>query len=132
MFVLSKRSAERMDGLHPLLYSCVCLALRKYSKQDFLVAEYSVRDKSIQKRLVSQGFSKTMNSKHLKQNDGYSHAVDLYPCGGFKSIESIPDKAWQEVVLSMSKASADLGISLEYGYDWGWDKPHYEIKSFYK
>lgn len=37
-----------------------------------------MRDIETQRKYLATGKSTTMNSKHLKQSDGYSHAVDLY------------------------------------------------------
>jgi len=40
---------------------------------------YGLRSIYEQQELVAQGLSKTMDSLHLKQSDGYAHAVDLAP-----------------------------------------------------
>lgn len=125
MFKLSNRSCHRMDGCHPLLISCVTLALRKYSQIDFGVGAGAVRTKEQQKCLVADGKSKTMNSKHLPQDDHYSHAVDLYPSG----VNNIMAKELhRHIKWAMDQAASDIGIELEHGYDWGWDYPHHEIK----
>lgn len=127
MFKLSDRSANRLRGVHPLLQACVCLAMRKYSQVDFGVGAGALRTEQEQRMLVLSGKSKTMDSKHLPQEDGFSHAVDLYP-SGYKNIDEIPDNIWKAVKEAMSDAAIQLGIELTHGLDWGWDSPHHEIK----
>jgi peptidoglycan L-alanyl-D-glutamate endopeptidase CwlK len=114
-----------MDGVHPLLISCVTLALRKYAQIDFGVGKGAVRTIEQQKVLLADGKSQTMNSKHLPQEDYYSHAVDLYPSGK-NDISDAGDHA--HIKWAMDMAAKDIGIELEHGYDWGWDAPHHEIK----
>ena len=48
---------------------------------DFNVT-YGVRTPAEQKKLKNVNWSQTMKSKHLKQDDGYSHAVDVVACDG--------------------------------------------------
>jgi len=69
---LSTKSKNRLLGVHPDLVNCVMLAIQ-YTDQDFLVLE-GVRSKRRQQRLVAEGKSKTMHSRHLT-----GHAVDLAP-----------------------------------------------------
>ena len=80
-FVLGTRSLERLQGVHPQLVAVVKRAI-ELSSQDFAVNE-GLRTAARQKQLVATGASQTMNSKHLKQADGYGHAVDLVPWGDF-------------------------------------------------
>ena len=70
-----KRSMERLEGVHPLLVDW-CLEL--VTIMDCTVVS-GVRDMTTQREYVSLGVSKTMNSMHLLQPDGYGHAVDLAP-----------------------------------------------------
>ena len=127
MFKVSYRSANRLRGVHPLLQACVMLAMRKYSEVDFGVGAGALRTEQEQRMLVLSRKSKTMDSKHLPQEGGFSHAVDLYP-SGYKSIEEIPEQDWVVVAAAMSRAAEDLGLALTHGLDWGWDSPHHEIK----
>ena len=74
-FNLSKRSLERLEGVHPKLVETVKKAI-EYTEVDFGCI-YGVRDLATQEKLFKSGKSQTMKSKHLIQDDGYSHAVDL-------------------------------------------------------
>ena len=72
-FKLSKRSLSKLEGVHPELVNVVKLAIT-LSKIDFGVT-FGKRTKKEQEALVKAGRSKTLKSYHLKQTDGYSHAV---------------------------------------------------------
>jgi len=122
----SERSLDNLKGVHPALSAVVVLAMSR-SGQDFGVSE-GVRSEARQEKLVADGFSKTMRSKHLVQNTGFGHAVDLYP-SGFKTVAHITDGAYQAVADAIKSAADDLGVVIEWGYDlWEWDKPHFQFK----
>lgn len=77
MYVLGPRSIRNLAGVHPDLVRVVNRAM-SHQIMDFTVSE-GLRTKERQIELVEKGRSKTLNSKHLVQSDGYGHAVDLYP-----------------------------------------------------
>ena len=75
-YTLSTRSLERLNGVNESLVNIVKAAIKK-TKIDFGVT-CGLRTKSEQAELVKKGASKTMNSRHLRQEStGTSHAVDL-------------------------------------------------------
>lgn len=75
-FKFGKRSKRELEGVHPDLLRVVNTAL-ELSDIDFMVTD-GLRTVSEQAQLVAKGVSKTMNSKHLRQDEtGYGHAVDL-------------------------------------------------------
>ncbi len=69
-----------------------------------------------------------MRSKHLKQPDGYGHAVDLAPL-----VDGKPSWDWgkpyDDVSGAMKRAAAELGVEIQWGGDWKSfkDGPHYEL-----
>ena len=79
-FNLSNRSRNKLDGVHPQLVAVVEGAI-KLTKVDFGVT-YGVRTIAEQEKLVAAGRSQTMKSKHLIQDDGFSHAVDVVAYDG--------------------------------------------------
>ena len=79
-FKLSGRSLNKLEGVHPTMVDTVKRAI-ELSKVDFGVI-YGVRSLAEQKRLYEAKRSQTMKSKHLVQEDGYSHAVDLMAYDG--------------------------------------------------
>lgn len=76
-YSFSQKSLDRLVDVHPQLVQVVQDAMAAQI-MDFSVNE-GVRTLARQKQLVAEGKSRTMASKHLIQNDGYGHAVDLYP-----------------------------------------------------
>tara|TARA_Y100001937_G_scaffold128771_1_gene207819 strand:+ start:5413 stop:5880 length:468 start_codon:yes stop_codon:yes gene_type:complete len=75
-YTLSTRSLERLKDVNESLVNIVKAAIKK-TKIDFGVT-CGLRTKSEQAELVKKGASKTMNSRHLRQEStGTSHAVDL-------------------------------------------------------
>ena len=66
---------ERLQGVHPALQD-LCLYLLYY--HDITVVRGRGTEEE-QRALVEKGLSKTMNSLHLPQADGYAHAVDIAP-----------------------------------------------------
>ncbi|WP_025138992.1 M15 family metallopeptidase [Achromobacter sp. DH1f] len=142
-FNLSARSLQRLDGVHPRLVEIVKLAIQR-TAVDFTVVE-GVRTAERQRELVAQGASQTQNSLHLKQQDGFGHAVDLAPLVG----GTIPWANWEAFIAvadAMRSASLQVGVSIRWGGSWTLlselpktitrsilhktfpDGPHYEIK----
>ncbi len=74
-FNLSKRSKDRLMGVHPDLIAVVERAI-ELTEVDFGVT-CGVRTVEEQEANVAAGRSQTMRSKHLPQEDGYSQAVDV-------------------------------------------------------
>lgn len=125
-FQLSQRSLARLKGVHPDLVEIVKLAIRR-TAEDFTVVE-GVRTLERQRELVKSGASRTMDSYHLPQSDGFSHAVDLAPL-----IDgAIPWNDWASfsaLAGVMKACAANLGVPLEWGGDWKTfkDGPHFQI-----
>lgn len=107
---------------------------------DFSVVE-GLRATERQKQLFNDGKSKTMRSKHLKQSDGYAHAVDLYPYPINMSRVNKGDAreiARFGVLNGLMQAMATVrGIQIINGMDWDgdgetldhtfFDAPHYQV-----
>ena len=119
-FVLGTRSLERLQGVHPQLVAVVKRAI-ELSPQDFAVNE-GLRTAARQKQLVATGASQTMNSKHLKQADGYGHAVDLVPWGDFDG-NGTSEVSWHwghfyPIADAMRRAAKELGVRVRWGGCW--------------
>jgi peptidoglycan L-alanyl-D-glutamate endopeptidase CwlK len=113
-FRLSQRSLNRLEGVHPDLVAVVKRAI-ELTTVDFGVT-CGTRSIETQKELVAAGKSQTMNSKHLPQDDGYSHAVDLVAYVG-------SDVAWElnlydNIADAMAQAANEVGIPLKWGAAW--------------
>lgn len=109
MFNLSRRSEERLAGLHPDLERVVRLAIRKTSV-DFVVLE-GLRSLQRQKQLVAQGKSKTLDGRHLT-----GHAVDL---GAYVSGQVSWDwEHYYRLAEAMRDAAIELGVPVVWGGVW--------------
>lgn len=119
-YVLGKRSKEKLVGVHPDLVRVVERAI-EITRQDFAVNE-GLRTTERQRRLVASGASQTMNSKHLKQADGYGHAVDLVPYGDFDG-NGTSEISWHwthfyPIAHAMREAAKILGVRVRWGGCW--------------
>ena len=114
MFKLSQRSFQRLVGVHPNLVDTVKLAIKK-SNTDFGVI-YGVRDLATQEKLYKSGKSQTMKSKHLIQEDGYSHAVDLMAYDSGEPSWDIVD--YDNIADAMKAAAKETGAKICWGAAW--------------
>ena len=114
MFKLSQRSFQRLVGVHPNLVDTVKLAIKK-SNTDFGVI-YGVRDLATQEKLFKSGKSQTMKSKHLIQEDGYAHAVDLMAYDSGEPSWDIVD--YDNIADAMKAAAKETGAKICWGASW--------------
>ena len=113
-FRLSQRSMDRLEGVHPDMTAVVERAIQ-LTKVDFGVTE-GVRTLEKQKENVAAGRSQTMASKHLLQDDGFSHAVDVVAYIG-------PDVSWElnvydDICDAFKQAAEEIGVSIKWGAAW--------------
>ncbi len=128
---LSGRSLGNLDGVHPDMVKVVARAI-EITEYDFGVT-CGTRLWEEQKVLVADGKSTTMNSKHLIQWDGYSHAVDLSCYVGGKIVWE--HKYFRKLIQAMMTAAIELGVQIKAGGLWRdfLDSPHFELDaSYYK
>ena len=120
MYVLSRKSLDRLAGVHPDLVRIVKRAI-EITTVDFAVLE-GVRSKARQEQLVKAGASQTMNSRHLT-----GHAVDL---GAYVSGSVRWDwPLYYKIADAVKQAAAELGVPIEWGGDWRTfkDGPHFQL-----
>lgn len=110
-FKLSKRSLDRLNNVHPDLVRVVKKAI-ELSTTDFSVTE-GERTLAQQQANVKKGVSQTMNSKHLAQEDGYVHAVDLVPYPVNWGLN-----AFYPIALAMQQAAEVLSVKIRWGGCW--------------
>ena len=114
MFKLSNRSLEKLEGVNPLLVDTVKRAIQ-LSKVDFGVI-YGVRSLAEQEKLYKAGRSQTMKSRHLIQDDGTSHAVDLMAYDG--SNPSWDIVMYDDIADAMKAAAKETGAKICWGASW--------------
>jgi peptidoglycan L-alanyl-D-glutamate endopeptidase CwlK len=132
-YKLGAGSLRRLTDVHPALVQVVLRAI-ELTTQDFSVHE-GLRSLKTQKEYVAKGVSRTMNSMHLRQPDGYSHAVDLVPwAGGMMRWE------WPliyPIAEAMRQAAQENKVQLRWGGNWGnltitSDPPEELVESYVK
>ena len=116
----SSKSLHNLKDIHPDLVKVVTRAL-ELTTVDFAVIE-GLRTEARQRQLLKAGATTTMNSRHLT-----GHAVDLAPVIGGKIRWDWPP--YYQIADAMKKASAELGIKVEWGGDWisFKDGPHWQL-----
>ena len=113
-FKLSQRSLDKLDGVHPDLVAVVKRAI-EITDVDFGVT-YGVRTVEEQEKLVASGRSQTMKSKHLIQDTGYSHAVDLVAYDGSDVVWEI--NVYDNICDAMARAADELEVPVKWGAAW--------------
>ena len=132
----SIRSRKNLEGVHPDLVSVVTRAL-ELTEIDFTVVE-GLRSMDKQLEYVRRGASKTLRSYHLKQTDGYGHAVDLYPYYDGSVQVNAPHAKFAAIAKAMRQVAKELGVRITWGADWDSDgittdhsfvdSPHFQLE----
>jgi len=113
-FQLGHRSKGELVGVHDDILNVVYRAI-SLTVQDFSVHD-GLRQLAEQIEYVRSGVSRTLKSKHLKQKDGFGHAVDLVPY-----INGRLRWEWQpiyRIAEAMYRAAEMEGVMLRWGAVW--------------
>lgn len=121
-FLLGRASLAELDGVHPKLIGVVQRAI-VLTAQDFTVHD-GLRTEAEQQENVRRGVSKTMDSKHMRQADGYGHAVDLVPYVNGKLRWEWPPI--YVIAAAVRQAAHEQGVKLIWGGVW--DRPFETIE----
>jgi len=119
-FRLSKRSMDRLEGVHPALVGVVYEAILR-TPVDFMVTE-GLRTSRRQSALVRAGASRTLKSRHLT-----GHAVDVAALIDGKVRWDWP--LYPRIAGAFKAAAREQGVALVWGGDWPRlrDGPHFEL-----
>lgn len=124
-FVLSRRSRDRMKGVHPALVAVIHKATG-CSPVDFIVTE-GLRTPAHQAALFKAGASRTLKSRHIT-----GHAVDLAALVDGRVRWDWP--LYPRIAAAVKAAADELRTPLVWGGDWRSlrDGPHFELdRRFY-
>jgi len=113
-FKLGNRSKQKLEGVHPDMVAVVERAI-ELTKVDFGVT-YGVRTVEEQEKLVASGRSQTMKSKHLIQDTGYSHAVDVVAYDGGDVVWEI--NVYDDICDAFKEAAIEKGVAIKWGAAW--------------
>ncbi len=119
-FVLGSTSLHNLTGVHQDLARVVRRAI-EVTSIDFQVYE-GLRTRARQAKLVAQGASQTMDSRHLPGVDGLGHAVDLVPLIDFNG-DGKAELRWDwslcyRVADAVRRASLELQVPIRWGGVW--------------
>lgn len=128
-FFLSERSLKNLEGVHPELVKIIKEAIVA-SPEDFIVTE-GVRTIERQRELYNAKPRRTwtMDSKHIKQKDGYSHAIDFAIVDGGKLVDDLD--RYESVANHVIETAFRIGAvgKLTWGGTWKVrDGMHIEIE----
>lgn len=118
-YQLTRADERKLVGLNKNLVALV-RRVALVTPVPFVVVE-GIRTKQRQRVLFAHGKSKTLNSKHI-----IGRAVDCAPL-----VNGDVSWRWDDFtpLVECAKACAlELSIPMTFGYDWGWDAPHWELK----
>ncbi|SNS52958.1 peptidoglycan L-alanyl-D-glutamate endopeptidase CwlK [Sphingomonas laterariae] len=121
-YALGRASLAELAGVHPLLVGVVKRAI-EITRQDFTVHD-GLRTEAEQREYVLRGVSKTMASKHMRQADGFGHAVDLVPYINGKLRWEWP--AIYVIAAAVRIAAQEQRVKLIWGGVW--DRPFETIE----
>jgi len=113
-FKLSERSMSKLRGVHPDLVKVVTTAITLTDVDFGCIC--GLRTEEEQKELVAKGASKTMNSFHRRQADGFSHAVDLMAYVGSRA--SWEETLYDNIADAMKAAADQHGVDITWGGAW--------------
>lgn len=120
MFTFSKRSLDKLIGVHPDLQRVMRRAITQ-STVDFAITE-GLRTKERQAQLFAAGASQTMKSRHIT-----GHAVDVAAFVGKEIRWDWP--LYNTIAKHVKAAAMELNIPIVWGGDWRTfkDGPHFEL-----
>lgn len=124
-FTLTKGDRAKLRGVHPDIVAVVERAA-ELSDRPFRVLE-GLRTLERQRQLKAKGASKTLNSRHIKADNGYGHAVDIAPLDNGQVSWSWP--LYTPLAKVMKQAARELDVPIEWGGDWVKfrDGPHWQL-----
>jgi peptidoglycan L-alanyl-D-glutamate endopeptidase CwlK len=123
-FLLSRRSLDRLEGVHPRLVAVVREAILR-TPVDFMVTE-GLRTPERQAALVRVGASRTTRSRHLT-----GHAVDVAALVDGRIRWDWP--LYPRIAEAFKAAASQQEVALVWGGDWPTlrDGPHFELDRAY-
>ncbi|QKN84459.1 endolysin/ M15 family metallopeptidase [Vibrio phage Marilyn] len=114
MYKLGAKSKKELEGVNQSMVLVVCDAIQ-LTKQDFSVHD-GIRTLQEQHTLLAAGATTTLKSKHLTQDDGTGHAVDLVPY-----INGRLRWEWEpiyKIAHAVARAAKKHNVTIRWGGVW--------------
>jgi len=131
---LSKTSMANMEGCHPDLIKLAQHTIVR-TRHDFGIRETSVRTVQQQVEFLEQGWSTTMNSRHIPENNacGLSCAIDFFAYDKDGNITSSAEY-YKRISQDFVTCAIQLGIPIELGALFGtfFDGGHVQLAWTYE
>ena len=119
-----KTSLRRLENVHPKLIVLTTAVLLKHPEYDLSVID-GARTMEQQLHNIANGVSWTTKSKHLIQDDGFAHAIDIKP-STYNWDEDV--SKWRKFAKDVVEVAKELKISIKSGgLDWQKDWVHFEL-----
>jgi peptidoglycan L-alanyl-D-glutamate endopeptidase CwlK len=127
MYKFGKSSKAQLSTCQHELQEVMNLAITK-SKYDFGISE-GVRTEERQAKLVEEGRSRTLKSRHLANQYGMSEACDIMVYVDGEVNWDI--KYYKSVARAVFESAIELSIPVEWGGLWEnfTDGPHFQLGS---
>lgn len=124
-FSLSTKSLRLLDDVHDDL-ARVCRRAIIETSVDFGVSE-GLRTRQRQEQLLFQKKTTTLHSLHLRQKDGFAHAIDVF--AWVNDQVSWQPKYYGPIVQAFMTAAIALGVQIQCGHLWKdfHDSPHIQL-----
>lgn len=129
------RSKANMKGVLPQLVDVAELAITLCEYDGTVLNGGGLRTLAQAQDNVARGTG-ILNSRHIKQPDGFGHAIDIVALTPGKGIDWNNMDAFKAMAKSVKAASAMLSVPIRQGCDWDmdgiwgesreWDWPHFE------
>jgi peptidoglycan L-alanyl-D-glutamate endopeptidase CwlK len=125
---LNTASINKLKKVHPDLVKVVHRAVKLIKDKSFgFVITCGARTLEEQKKLLKQGATRTLNSRHIPGKDGFSKAVDFAVTIDGKVRWDWP--LYSRLAVIVKEAARLEGVPVTWGGDWVSfkDGPHFEL-----
>lgn len=113
-YKFGKHSVGELEGVHPSLIKVAWGAIA-ITEVDFTIHD-GIRELAQQEEYVRTGVSQTLKSMHLRQQDGFGHALDLVPYIGGKLRWEMPPILL--IASAVRQAARDADVAIKWGGCW--------------
>lgn len=123
------KSLANLNGVLPSLVQVAKLAITLCRFDGTVISGGGMRTQAQADTNVANGTG-IANSRHIKQADGFGHAIDLIPLTPGKGIDWENLTAFKAMANAVKQASAELDVPIRQGCDWNMNGVFSEAREF--